>query len=48
MKLKNQSNKPLKGKRRQERGMFPREQVKLLQILQSTLEKKQRKQKLQK
>ena len=37
MELKNQSNKPLKGKRKQK--MLPREKVQLLQILQITLEK---------
>ena len=45
MKLKNQSKKPLKGKRRHK--MFPREEVQLHQKLQSTLKKNQQKQKFQ-
>ena len=45
MKLKNQSKKPLKGKRRPK--MFPREEMQLHQKLQSTLKKNQQKQKFQ-
>ena len=40
MKLKNQSKKSLKGKRRQKR--LPREEVQLLQNLQSTMKKNRR------
>ena len=45
MKLKNQSKKPLKGKRRHK--MFPRVEVQLHQKLPSTLQKNQQKQKFQ-
>ena len=45
IKLRNQSKKPLKGKRKQK--MFPREEVQLHQELLSTLKKKQQKPKFQ-